>query len=341
MLLVAKATYSDGCVGQSDDHSLLEGIADLIEYETGSMPHTTANDELDDSLTQAVESSNLSVLPLYEDLTTAFRDLSSAGLWCLRYEPFLRRTFADKEFAKIAKASIRYLKDNRECRFEPFVPCYQQYISETLAQIYEHMSYGSLDDAVFLHMAGWYAAFQDSRCCAVTGHLHCCCGLGYNHRGSIGILASRDVPTAVINMHQNTGALAPIDQLAFQDLAERAEQYLAFSNDYDIWPDVKVSAFRDFSGSIVGWLHYENGIERIEWTAFKGIAAAVTGFLSNKPPPYFPHFLRLPVEIRNMVYHHYLLRNGAVFLAGNGHDWDCCIWEYPSSLTVCKKSRRP
>ena len=114
-------------------------------------------------------------------------------------------------------------------------------------------------------------------------------------------------------MHQATNDLVPIDQLASPDLAERAEQYLAFTNDYDIWPDVKVAAFREFSGPVVEWLHYENGIERIEWTAFKDIAAAVTGFLSYEPPPYFPHFLRLPAEIRKIVYHHYLSETALYF----------------------------
>ncbi|KAI4684027.1 hypothetical protein J4E81_009190 [Alternaria sp. BMP 2799] len=323
---------------------LLEGVGDTMEYETQSVLHTTPNDALDESLNQYIESSNLSVDPFYEDLTKAFRYLSSAGLWYLRYEPFLRRTSADREFTKIAKASMSYLKDNRECRFEPFISYHQQYIPETLLQLYKHMGYGSLDDAVFRHMTGWYDEF-DFECARFCAHIwdgHCSCGFVYDHHGSIDILASRDVPTAVTYMHQTTNDLIPIDQLAFQDLAKRAEQYLAFTNDYDIWPDAKVAAFREFSGPVVEWLHYENGIERIEWTAFKDIAAAVTGFLSYEPPPYFPHFLRLPAEIRKIIYHHYLSGNGAVSLAdpSSDHVWACCFWDYPSSLCVCKHSRK-
>ncbi|KAI4929215.1 hypothetical protein J4E86_011743 [Alternaria arbusti] len=312
-----------------------------MEYETESVLHTTPNDALGDSLAQHSESSNLSVDPFYEDLTKAFRYISSAGLWYLRYEPFLRRTSADREFTKIAKASMSYLKDNRECRFDPFMPYHQQYMSGTLVQLYEHMEYGSLGDAVFRHMTGWYDVIECSRFCGYTWHQCCRCGLFHCHHDSIDILDSRDVPTAVTYMHQTTNDLVPIDQLAFQDLAKRAEQYLAFTNDYDIWPDAEVAAFREFSGPVVEWLHYENGIERIEWTAFKDIAAAVTGFLSYEPPPYFPHFLRLPAEIRKIVYHHYLSGNGAVFLADSSscNIWACCIWNY-QSLTVCKHSQK-
>ncbi|KAI4633677.1 uncharacterized protein J4E87_000841 [Alternaria ethzedia] len=319
---------------------LLEGVGHTMEYETEPVLHTTPNDALSDSLAQHSESSNLSVDPFYEDLTKAFRYISSAGLWYLRYETSLRRTSADKEFTKIAKASMSYLKDNRECRFDPFMPYHQQYMSRTLVQLYEHMGYGSLGDAVFRHMTGWYDVF-DFECARFCAHMwdgHCSCGFLYDDHGSIDILASRDVPTAVTYMHQTTNDLIPIDRLAFQDLAERVEKYLAFTNDYDIWPDAKVAAFREFSGPVVEWLHYENGIERIEWTEFKDIAAAVTGFLSYEPPPYFPHFFRLPAEIRKIVYHHYLSGNGAVFLS-SCDIWACCIWNY-QSLTVCKHSQK-
>ncbi|KAH6865309.1 hypothetical protein BKA58DRAFT_242644 [Alternaria rosae] len=349
MLLIAKATDIDVCVDQSDDHSLLEGIADLIEYETGSMSHTTADDELDDSLTQAVESSNFSVLPLYEDFTTAFHDLSSAGFWCLRYEPFLRRASADREFAKIAKASIRYLKDNHECSFEPFVPYYQQYMPDALELVYGHMGYSSLSDAVFIHMATWYDPFYSPWCCI---HLwqHCRCELLRDDQRSFEILFSRDVPTALSYMHQNTDGLVPIDRLAFQDLVDMTQEYLAFTYDYDIWPDEKVAAFREFSGPVIDWLYYENGIEPIECAAFNDMAAAVTGYIPYEPPHYFPRFLQLPAELRKIFYHHYLLANGPTLLCRHDrrpHGWDdwhdyqaCCRWDYPSSLTLCNKSKR-
>jgi len=87
MLLVAEATALDDCVDQSDAHLVLEAFQDLLEgvgatmgYETEFVSHTTPNDALDDSLTQSIESSNLSVDPFYEDLTKAFRYRSSADL---------------------------------------------------------------------------------------------------------------------------------------------------------------------------------------------------------------------------------------------------------------------
>jgi len=125
--------------------------------------------------------------------------------------------------------------------------------------------------------------------------------------------------------------------------------YLAFTNNYDMWPDEKVAAFREFSGPIIEWLRYKNSIERIEWTAFKDVAAAVTGYLSYEPPPYFPPFLQLPAELRKIVYHHYLLEHEIVWPdPHNPHtincyfpqDGTCCVWHYPTSLKLCNESER-
>jgi len=263
-------------------------------------------------------------------------------------------TSAEEEFANLAAACVAYLGDDRKFSFESFVPGWKQYVLKTLKLLYKHKGYVSMCDAVFFDMAGWYDAFRDT----VHYHKHMGwrdCSYCHLDRDTTDILVSRDVPTAVTYMHQTTSSLVCIEQLAFCDLAEVATEYLAFTNDFDIWPDEKVAAFRELSGPVVEWLHYENGIERIEWTAFKDVAAAVTGHLSYNPPPYFPHFLQLPAELRKMVYHYYLLEDETVwpdlFLPHPHADmwdspfswpfeWDCCRWKYPHSLTLCDKSER-
>ena len=261
---------------------------------------------------------------------------------------------AEEEFANIAAACVSYLGDDRKFSFERFVPGWQKGVLKTLKLLYKYKGYMSICDAVFFHMASWYEAFllpfDDHK--RVGWHDCSCCMVDQN---TTDILVSRDVPTAVTYMHQTTGNLVCIEQLAFCDLAEVATEYLAFTNDFDIWPDEKVAAFREFSGPVVEWLHYENGIERIEWTDFKDIAAAVTEHLSYNPPPYFPHFLQLPAELRKMVYHYYLLEDETVwpdlFLPHPHADmwdspfswpfeWDCCRWKYPHSLTLCDKSEK-
>ena len=269
-------------------------------------------------------------------------------------------TSAEEEFANIVAACVAYLGDDRKSSFESFVPSWKQYVLKTLKLLYKHKGYVSICDAVFFDMAGWYDAFRDT----VHYHKHMGwrdCSYCHLDRDPTNILVSRDVPTAVTYMHKTTNSLVCIEQLAFCDLAEVATEYLAFTNDFDIWPDKKVTAFREFSGPVVEWLHYENGIERIEWTAFKDVAAAVTGYLSYEPPPYFPHFLQLPAELRKMVYHYYLREDGTVWpdpfyphvdawdCSSRLHcssgwyrspEWNCCRWKYPDSLTLCDKSEK-
>jgi len=162
---------------------------------------------------------------------------------------------AEEEFANIAAACVSYLEDDRECSFEPFIPGWQQYIPKTLKPLYKHKGYVSICDAVFFHMAGWYDAFRDT----VHYHKHMGwhdCSYCHLDKDPTDILVSRDVPTAVTYMHQTTNSLVSIERLAFYDLAEVATEYLAFTNDFDIWPDEKVAAFREFSGPVVEWLHY-------------------------------------------------------------------------------------
>ena len=254
---------------------------------------------------------------------------------------------AEEEFTRISAACVAYLEDDRKLSFEAFVPDCHLYVLKTLKLLYKHEGHVSICDAVFFDMAGWYDAFRVPY--FHEHQYHCWYGCCYVGKDTTNILVSRDVPTAVTYMHQTTNGLVPIEQLAFCDLAEVATEYLAFTNDFDIWPDEKVAAFREFSGPVVEWLHYENGIERIEWTAFKDVAAAVTGYLSYEPPPYFPHFLQLPAELRKIVYHYYLLEHGTVWPdSHNPHtddwdisqEWNCCVWHYPTSLKLCNKSER-
>jgi hypothetical protein len=182
------------------------------------------------------------MIPSHDPLTTAFQDLSAANLAYLEYG-------SDKEFARIAKACAAHLKYDRECCFEPFIPFHQQYMPEALKLVCKHMGYGSIGDAMFLHMAKWYWCYSH--------------GLRV-YQNSIDILMSRDVPSAVTYMHRSTDSLLPIKELAFQNLAETAEQYLEFTNDFDDWLNKEVTAVREFSGPIIQWLYYENGIDPID-----------------------------------------------------------------------------
>ena len=104
-----------------------------------------------------------------------------------------------------------------------------------------------------------------------------------------------------------------------------------------------MTVFREFSSPIIQWLYYENGIAPINWTAFKDIAAAVTGHMSYEPPPYFPRFLQLPAEFLKPIYHQNLLEvRQETRLSNDYHHnpWGkcCCMWIYQGSLALCDKS---
>jgi predicted HicB family RNase H-like nuclease len=241
VFLVENATALEACVEQPDDDSfidafqgLLESIRGFIKYENCLASDTPPTHELGNSVAKNLNSSGLSVAPSYDPLIEAFRGLSTAGIAYLRHVPCFYRDSVDREFREMAKACMSHLNGDRECSFEPYAPYHQQYIPETLRVVYDYMGYGSIDDAVFLHIAGWYDMLYLEQY-SVVDHWSWSCDNSRNlvNWTSIDILLSRDVLTAVTYMHRSTNGLVSIEQLAFRDLKKTAEHYLGFTNDFD------------------------------------------------------------------------------------------------------------
>jgi hypothetical protein len=241
VFLVENATALEACVEQPDDSSFidafqgfLESIRGFIEYESCLASDTPPTHELGNSVAKNLNSSGLSVAPSYDPLIEAFRGLSTAGIAYLRHVPCFYRDSVDREFREMAKACMSHLNGDRECNFEPYAPYHQQYIPETLRVVYDYMGYVSIDDAVFLHIAGWYDMLYLEQY-SVVDHWSWSCDNSRNlvNWTSIDILLSRDVLTAVTYMHRSTNGLVSIEQLAFRDLKKTAEHYLGFTNDFD------------------------------------------------------------------------------------------------------------
>jgi hypothetical protein len=247
---------------------------------------------------------------------------------------------------------MSYLEDSRRCIWKPLDAHMKEFVPDALQKVYVHMGYAPINDIVFLGMATLYVDFCHGGCewahdcCYSSGLTLDGCWCPWCQRPSTidctttDVVLSRDVPAAVAYLHRTHPHLVPTEELAFRDLAERVEEYREFRGEFHHWSEEAVAAFREFSGPITEYHYYENDIELIEITAFKDISVAVVGYMSYKPPPYFPEFLLLPAELRTEVYHQYLLeefKDGKKCQHRHFDDWGhrCCVWEYPDVLILC------
>jgi hypothetical protein len=252
----------------------------------------------------------------------------------------------------IAEACMAYLDDNHRCSWKPLDPHRKDFVPDALQMAYVHMGYAPINEIVFLKMASLYVDFCHGGCewahdCCYSGGLTLDgCWCPWCQRPSTidctttDVVLSRDVPTAVTYLHRTHPHLVPIEELAFRDLAEKVEDYQDFRGEYHHWGEEAVAAFREFSGPIMDYYHYENEIDLIEVAAFKDISSAGVGYMSYQPPPYFPKFLLLPAELRTEIYHQYLLeefKDSKVCQHRHFDDWGngCCVWEYPHVLVAC------
>ncbi|CAO2656825.1 Nn.00g056280.m01.CDS01 [Neocucurbitaria sp. VM-36] len=324
MASITNSTSSEASSHHVEDTSFSNAFLNVADAAEGYLDYD--NDPIFKSCVDSSEMND----------TDAFKQLAHAAIAYMRHEVFSWKTEGNLEFRKIARAATAYIECDHP--FEPMNSGYHRILPHALQIVYQHMGLAPIDQVEFILLADTYRVYDPSYLID-SWSWESPYEIGAKS-STIDILACRGVPSAVRYMHLTTDGLDPIELVAFRDVAEAAEAYRLFENDFDNWDDRLVAAFREISEGVVQWLAYENGYEPLDVTTFKELAAAVEGHLSYEVPPYFPHFLQLPPEIRGMVTHQYLLDDRAAGqLSKHQHsDWwgcQCCVWEYPEALIAC------
>jgi hypothetical protein len=207
------------------------------------------------------------------------------------------------EFHKLAKAVMAYAATGSI--FRPIEFCYTGFMPQALQALYSHMGLAPVDDIVFQDMMLTWQAFDSWLVWDIM-----------TDPDSYNILVCRDVPNAARCMHETSSHLQPLNEIVFRDLASTAECYREYTNEYDDWNDPNVAAFRDFS-MVVSYLSYECSC--YQW---------------------FRKYLELPIEVRELIMHEYLLLERKAGRLSKHQHYDhwgnsCCKWQYPVVLIAC------
>jgi len=169
-------------------------------------------------------------------------------------------------------------------------------------------------------------------------------------------------------------ARVPFDNDAFLDMVSAWGRYETYENDNDLWSE-ELAEFRAMGDAIEGYRSHtyelDMGWVQLDWTAmdwlvtrdvpkavlymhlskgtrdtitnlmaFRDMAAAADGHCAYDPPPWFPRFLELPAEIREIAIHEYLLLECQSGRLSKHCHYDkfgsqCCVWDYPEVLIAC------
>jgi hypothetical protein len=109
----------------------------------------------------------------------------------------------------------------------------------------------------------------------------------------------------------------PLEYHPFRQLVDAALGYMETQKETPLY-DSALFEFMDIAAAAEGWLHWSREIK-------------------------FHKFLALPAELRLKVYDYYLqderhTGNLQKYQHTDYHDGTCCIWKWPSTLTMCGRS---